>query len=282
MPLALPQSNWQPTEILRWVCSKPSSTGVAIVVTDAGEGYLKAMGNPEGEHVLACELVATQLARLFALPTFDYALIEVTGVPEIWLPNGDVATPGPAFITRSEKGGSWGGKPRELKRLVNVPDISRLVVFDTWIRNRDRYTPPPNERCNRDNVFLSREAPSGKLLLRAMDHTHCFVGGGELTPRLSHIDHIRDSVVYGLFPEFRRFLGKDGVQAAGDTLHRIPRKEVEDVIQSIPSEWKVNDRTRAALADFLIGRAAYVAEHIMNWIWPQDEFEFMKEAEDEP
>ncbi len=44
-----PQSNWQPTEVRRFVRSVPSSTGVAVVITDAGEGYLKAIGNPEGE-----------------------------------------------------------------------------------------------------------------------------------------------------------------------------------------------------------------------------------------
>ncbi len=194
-----------------------------------------------------------------------------------------MARQGPAFITRSEKGGSWGGKSRELRRLVNVSDISRLVVFDSWIRNRDRYSPPPNGRCNRDNVFLSREAPTGKLLLRAMDHTHCFVRGGELTPRLSHIDHIQERVVYGLFPKFRPFVekDKDAVRVAVDVLRSILRSEVEDVVQSIPPEWQVNDRTRAALTDFLVGRAAYVAERIMDWIWPQDEFEFMNGAKGE-
>ncbi len=73
------QLKWQPTEIRRFVRSVPSSTGVAVVISDAGEGYLKAIGNPEGEHVLACEWVATHLARWFGLPTFDFTLIEVMG-----------------------------------------------------------------------------------------------------------------------------------------------------------------------------------------------------------
>lgn len=276
------QSSWQPTKILRWVRSIPSSTNVAVVVTDLGEGYLKAMGNPAGEHALACELVATQLARRFNLATFEYALIEVTDVPKIPFSSGGIAKPGPAFITRSEKGGTWSGKPRELKRLVNPSDIARLVVFDTWIRNRDRYSPPPDKRCNRDNVFLSQEAPAGNLLLRAMDHTHCFLVGGELTHRLSQISHVRDSVTYGLFPEFRPFLNKnkDAIRDAIDTLRGIPRNEVEDAVQSIPPDWLVNNRAKAALAEFLTARAAYVAEHIMDWIWPQVEFDFMNEAED--
>ena len=275
-------SAWQPTEIRRFVRSVPSSTGVAIVITDAGEGYLKAIGNPEGEHTLACEWVATHLARLLGLPTFDFSLIKVTDIDEIRLPNGDIAKPGLAFITRSEKGETWGGKARELKRLVNMSDISRLVVFDTWTRNCDRYCSPPKKRCNRGNVFLSREAPPGKLLLRAMDHTHCFTCGGELTRRISAIDRVQESLVYGLFPEFRKFLKVDAVQAAADTLQIIPHDEVEGIVQSIPPDWQVSSQARAALKDFVIRRADYVAENIIEWIWPQNNFEFMNEAEVEP
>ncbi|MCX7424656.1 MAG: hypothetical protein NTW96_03360 [Planctomycetia bacterium] len=250
-------------------------------MTDAGEGYLKAIGNPEGEHVLACEWVATHLARQLGLPTFDFSLIEVTDVDEIPLPNGGKAKSGPAFITRAEKGGFWSGKRRELKRLTNPSDISRLVVFDTWTLNCDRYY-LPKKRCNRSNVFLSREAPPGKLLLRAMDHTHCFTCGGELTRTITHIDRVRESVVYGCFPEFDEFVTRDAVLAATDTLRSIPHNYVEDVIQSVPPEWQVNGKARAALADLVSRRAAYVAEHIMDWIRPQNEFEFMNPAEGEP
>ncbi len=64
-------------------------------------------------------------------------------------------------------------------------------------------------------------------------------------------------------------------------LQNLPRSEVEDVIQSIPPEWQVGDKAKTALADLLTRRAAYVAERIMDWIWPQSEFEFLNEAEDE-
>jgi len=234
------QSAWRPTEIVRFVRSIPSSTGVAVVVTDVGEGYVKVIGNAEGEHVLACEWVATHLAQWLGLPTFDFCLIPVTEVDEIWLPDGKLAKPGPAFITRSEKGGDWGGTPRELKRLTNVSDISRLIVFDTWTRNCDRYC-PPKKRCNRDNVFLSGEAPPGKLLLRAMDHTHCFTCGGTLTRRISRIDTIRDSVVYGLFPEFHPFLMRNVVQATADklvpqiTVVSPPKRRLPDFRGGLPN-----------------------------------------------
>jgi hypothetical protein len=70
--------SWQPSTTLRFRRSDPSSRGVVRVVTDQGVGFLKAIGNPEREHVLACEWVGTHLARLLRLPTFEIALIEVS------------------------------------------------------------------------------------------------------------------------------------------------------------------------------------------------------------
>ena len=70
-------SAWQPQTILRFIQSIPTSTNVVRVDTDAGEGFLKALCNPEGPHVLACELVGTLLAEWLGLPTLEHALVWV-------------------------------------------------------------------------------------------------------------------------------------------------------------------------------------------------------------
>lgn len=134
-------STWVPTAIRRFTASRDSGAGVLVVETDAGTGYLKAMGNPGGDHVLACEWVGTHLARWFGLQTLDFALIEVTELDELPFYRGGFAATGPAFITRSERGSPWGGTDRQLKQLINPEDISRLVVFDSLTRNWDRYAP---------------------------------------------------------------------------------------------------------------------------------------------
>jgi hypothetical protein len=179
-----------------------------VVMTDTGEGYLKAMGNEAGEHALACEWVGSQLARWLGLSTLDFSLIDVTEANELPFAKGGFAKPGPAFLTRTEPGEPWGGKKRELKRLINPQDINLLVVFDTWTLNCDRHAPKKDGtwRINRDNVFLSEEAPPGQLLLKSIDHTHCFTCGGDLTPKIAGIDQMRDPGIYGLFKEFRPFL----------------------------------------------------------------------------
>ena len=247
--------------------------------TDAGPGYLKALGSPEGPHVLACEWVGTQLAKRLGLSTFDFALIAVTAEDEIPFAKGGQAESGPAFITRAELGEPWSARATQLKRIVNPEDITRLVVFDTWTLNCDRHCLPPEgvvgrTRVNWNNVFLSEEAPAGQLLLKAIDHTHCFTCGRPLTKRLREIDRIKDERVFGLFPEFRPFRDRAQARQAAQDLRGIDRATVVQMIQTIPKEWEVGEEVQDALVDLILDRAVFVADTIEDRLWPQNEFGF--------
>jgi hypothetical protein len=267
---------WQPTCITQFVEARQSSTQVVIVETDAGRGFLKAMGNPEGEHALACDWVGTQLAKWFGLKTLDQAIVEVDEIVEIRLLNGDLAKTGPALVTRELPGDSWSGEPRQLKKLQNRDDISRLVVFDTWILNRDRHSA---KRVNRDNVFLSAE--SQQLELLAIDHTHCFgTSGGELTDRVANIGNCRDSAVYGLFPEFKEFLDKNIVSQAIEQLTKIDQEAITQILAGIPGEWDVSNKAKTALVSFLLQRAVHVADTLFERLWPQKELDFPVDPEE--
>jgi len=133
---------WRPRRILRPI--KQFSTGSAVirVETDQGEGFLKAMGAENGPHVLACELVGTLLGQRLGLQTLEFDLIDVAGNLDLRFANGKPVQPGPGFITRAEEGHTWGGDEGELGELNNPQDIGRLVAFDTWTMNCDRYRPP--------------------------------------------------------------------------------------------------------------------------------------------
>ena len=85
---------WQPTTILRFEGSVPSSSAVLRIVTDQGKGYLKALGNPEGPQILAREWVGTNLAKRFGLSTFEFSIIEVTEADELPFAKGGQALPG--------------------------------------------------------------------------------------------------------------------------------------------------------------------------------------------
>src|SRR5260370_25512573 len=233
-------SAWQPRTILRFVQSIPTSTNVVRVDTDAGEGFLKAMGNPEGSNVLACELVGPLWAGWLGLPTLRHALVSVTPDDEIPLAGGGLAAPGPAFITKAENGFPWGGDEEALRRISNPHDISRLVVLDTWIRNCDRYRPDPNLRVNVDNVFLVWQTGLERgLVLKAIDQTHAFTCGRELTARISQLDAISDTTVVGCFPEFESFLDREHVRAATLSLAQMDGAQAREFVARGPAQRQV-------------------------------------------
>ena len=203
--------------------------------------------------------------------------MEIHPDDEVPIAAGRLASPGPAFVARSERGNPWGGESTELVRLANRADIPTLVVFDTWTLNCDRFPPNPAERRpNFDNVFISHERESG-LTLIAMDHTHCFTCGNDLTDRADRIELVRDPRVYGLFPSFVPFMRRDRVQLAAERLKAISVPIVRDIVSEIPDAWQVEPRARTALVNLVVDRAAYVAEHIVASLrpacWPSDEDE---------
>ena len=252
---------WQPKRFRKFERNFRTSTGVALIETDAGQCYIKALGNPEGPHALAAEWVGTRLASAFGLPTFDIALLTLEKSDEIPFPKGGFALPGPAFCARQESGYPWGGSKTELEQITNPHDITRLVVFDTWTLNIDRHSPDPTtRRPNRDNVFLSTERePAGSPTLLAMDHTHCFTSGGELNNRLLRIDRIQADGLYGLFPEFVPFLSKEIMVSCTHKMVELSDTVVGEIVATLPREWDVDAAVKGALTQFLHDRARYLS-----------------------
>jgi len=69
---------WQPTTIRRPDEAFSTATETVRVTTNAGPGYLKALGNRGGPHYLAADWFGTQLAGWLGLPTFEFTIIQVT------------------------------------------------------------------------------------------------------------------------------------------------------------------------------------------------------------
>ena len=252
-------NGWTPSTITRYIGSFKTSTGVAVVDTDCGEGYLKALGNPEGPHVLACELVGSCLADWLGLPTLDFTLIEVTSDDEIPLGSGELAQPGPAFISRKVAGFSWGGNTEALLGSANPEDTSRLVAFDTWVLNCDRYRPDPVRR-NPDNVFFVQPSEAGaRPRLIAMDHSHTFTCGRELTRRIANVDRIQSSMVYGKFPEFMAVLNLAAEAEVLGRLREMNTAQAQEFVRRVPAAWEIDADVRAAWVEFIYRRALFVS-----------------------
>jgi hypothetical protein len=243
-----------------------SSSRVAVVQTDAGAAYLKAINNPWGPNVLACDWLGTQLARRFGLQTFDVAILELTDLDEVQIDEGVMATSGPTLIARAEEGSPMGGQ-KALNSVENIEDIPRLIVFDTWVRNCDRYAPglghEGGPRMNSDNLFLSAEdAPKGKFILKAIDHGHIFSCGHRLTNRLAEINNIKEERLYGLFPFFQPYVTTEQLEEVAKELSRVRSDLWKDLLDSIPDKWDVSAEARRAIDKFLLERARFLADNL--------------------
>jgi hypothetical protein len=267
---------WRPTTFLRFEQALDTSMGTARIVTDAGPAYIKALGNRQGPHPLACEWVGTNLARWFGLPTFEFALLRIdASVDEIPFLRGGTAASGPAFVTLAASGHTWGGSAEELASLVNPEAVAHLVVFDTWTRNCDRYPADLTTRKpNYDNVFLEdvADAQDGSSRLVAMDHTHCFTCGRDLDETVAHIEKVKDERLYGLFPAFAGLVQRKDVEAGLGRLRQLEEQTVAEFVESIPAEWQVSAVARQALLEMIYRRAGFVAESMLAALetacWP--------------
>ena len=230
-------------------------------MTDESLAVVKTLGNPEGPHALAREWIITRLADWFGLQTFDIAQLEISDFEEIT--NGKdngLAEPGMAVATRFEQGKNWDGKSTTLSLLENPEDISKIVVFDTWVRNRDRHRPP--SRQNLGNVFLSEEnASKGRFVLKAIDHTHC-LAEGDLNAKIKQLANVRDETLYGLFPGFYSRIDNSQVTIALDRMQEADRPMLMEVIGALPREWSVSPDAIVSLVDFLLNRASFLTEQL--------------------
>ncbi len=249
-----------------------TSTGTAVVETDAGTGYLKALGNPEGPHALVCELIGTRLAAFLGLQTLDWALVNLPQGKAINYSNGTHSKAGTAFVTRDESASEessrpWDGTEADLECLENPSDLAGLVVLDTWTRNCDRFSESGfagEARRNLRNVLLSPVGTApGMLRLLAIDHTHCFTCGREITPRIANLASVRDSKLYGLFPEFSRYVSREAVKRPLERAQTLSR-EAASRITAVPADWGLGAEAREALGTFLLDRAIYLGENLVG------------------
>lgn len=265
---------WQPTAILQADRAYRTATDTVRVTTNEGPGFLKALGNHGGPHLLAADWVGTKLAAWLGLPTFETAIVPVTELDEIIFINDKRAAPGPAFIAKEMSGETWGAVKGRLTVLVNPGDVGKLMLFDTWTRNADRYPPDLDVRKpNYNNLFFSNAGlPDNHWRLIAMDHTHCFTSGRDLNTKLATIDIVKDDRVYGLFPELKPYLLQPEVraelEAAVDKLATLDRAWVREQIATIPPEWQVEPAAREALEEFICQRANFLSLNYRSMIEP--------------
>ena len=260
--------HWQPARIERVNRVLATSTKPLLVVTDAGTALVKYMGNRAGLDALVTELLAAELAGRVGLRTPDFAVVEIPDIET----NDPLVTVqgGPAFFSRWEQAQSLSPNSKLLANLRRPSDVALLVVFDTWIRNKDRFADDADGGVlNYDNILFKPDKRKTQLLV--IDHSHAFA-------ETSLEDEIHDfwateETVYGLFNEFAPMLTRHDVKSALDTLCAVAIGEIRDICLSPPPEWGFTAGTANRLADLLVTRANRMSDWLPDAIFDQMELD---------
>ncbi|TCM57578.1 hypothetical protein C8J36_102380 [Rhizobium sp. PP-F2F-G48] len=261
--------NWQPTRIERVNDVLNTSTKPLLVVTDVGLALLKYIGNAQGEDALVAELLAAELAAMIGLITPDFA---VKRIPVIPTRNPFViAQSGPAFFSRWEPATTLAPNSQLLRSLRDPRDIAKLVVFDTWLRNKDRFSMAGHGGVvNYDNILIVPDKRKSRLLI--IDHSHAFA---ETTLEDEiNADWANEEQVYGLFNEFAPILRRRDVEAAINVICSLAPGDIRDACRSTPIEWGFGRPLADLLSELLIQRAARMQSWLPTAIFDQLELNF--------
>jgi hypothetical protein len=238
----------------------PSSTRPALVGTDAGIGYIKGISNPAGTCALISELISAELGTWFGLQIPPFSIVDRCDIDIPMQLLGRRIEP-PCFYSHKIKGAvPFDNTGAMLGKLRDKDDIVRLVVFDTWIRNNDRFF---EGSANSDNLLFSKDPEYDLYLLNPIDHSHC-IAEADFLDALPDQHCANDERIYGFFPQFVPYVSREAVSNALSQLGTLPRSFVEDCVNQIPPQWGATGQVRTALVNFICNRAAYVVQTIAN------------------
>lgn len=249
----------QPLEVRREVENFLSSTSPIRVDTDVGEGFLKSLGNPMGSSTLVSELVCGELATWLGLQVPPFAVVKQCQIDLTMAKNGMPMIP-PMFFSLAVDGTPHDRGDTFLSRLRDPSDVALLVVFDTWVRNWDRFFDGDD---NADNLLYVKAEGRRKYDLVPIDHSNCFLGNDVDFPTSAAPEAwVLDPNIYGKFPEFDPYISAKSVRRAVMKLSQLDRDFVVQVVNSIPPEWGLGPNAALSLIDLICGRAEYVVNTI--------------------
>lgn len=245
--------NWQPHAIERVTRVLDTNTKPLLAVTDEGLAVVKFIGNPAGLDALVCELIGSELANMIGLQTPDFAIYDI---PELELPNNAwlQVDPGPAFFSRwDQTATSLSPDSVLLKKLRQPEDLAKLVVLDTWLRNKDRFDEAGDdgyENVNFDNVLLRPDKRKVQMLV--IDWTHA-IAETTLEDDLSQ-GWVDEQKVYGMFPQFAPFVTLELVQQALECVNKIDPDEIQGICRGVPPDWGMTQNLADRLSTYIIER----------------------------
>ncbi|MHB9011836.1 MAG: HipA family kinase [Ignavibacteriaceae bacterium] len=212
------------------------------------------------------ELIAAQLAKIVAIPTPQFALVEIN---QNILPSNFIYSAGKPY------GLGFGSLflPGTIKNITNieeiisyakhskygiVEDLIKISAFDIWLRNTDRSVNNPN--------LLVKEAGK-QIRLYAIDHSSIFseLNYLNLEKEVDEVPPVGDNLVDNelfshLYFNYGFFFNKIKHDICFE-ISKISEVIIRDIIENIPSEWKLSLEEKEGIFNFINKRKISVENH---------------------
>lgn len=223
----------------------PVGTGTSrshIVLAENGEKYIikGPQLNPRAPYIAANELIAATLAGVLSLPMMDYTIIEMAG--HFYFGSRWMDTDSFYPVITAEL----------LQRCENRQRVYDVVVFDTWLCNTDRH----------DENLIVRRVDS-KHLVMLNDHSHCLVGEGEDTRRLSSLTPSLPERYVTLPFVQQAIIEASKLQATVRAVEQLSDGIIRDAVQSAPDEL-LSTADRNTIQNFVLTRRDNLRDRFIN------------------
>ncbi len=229
---------------------------------DGQEYWIKDSHGGKKRRALINEWLGAALARHLGICVPDWEAVELLSDsfdPDVIQPRGRILTLGLCFgscnvhpmVDFSDQTINLRSKPI-FDQITNPEDFIRIAIFDLWIANGDR---------NSNNYNLIMKRGLDELTFFAIDHSFMFEDL-EFPTIHREIDSFQDEIgsLFGT-EAYRKLLKKIGLQRARNVgtgflnqIDNLTDGVLNGIIDTIPAEWKLSQKERDFIADFLLRR----------------------------
>ena len=248
------------------------SRPLLVTIEGIGPAILKYNGNPQGNRVLANEVIGHQLCDLMGLehPKCGIAdlpidLLGPTGsleLPETDRYDSCVVSPGKHFyIELLEPALYVDAEELASLQVVNGGMFPGVVTLDLLVGNKDRSSRNPNLLVHRSE---------GHQRLTTIDLGSSFGGGvwglgNLLDPSFAPVSE----PVYG--PDFAPFMEAirnptEAFRPWVDIASRLTDAQLTATVAAIPNEWELTDEERTELVNYMLVRRNGLSQHVSRRI----------------
>lgn len=220
----------------------------------------KTFNNPEGNRVLANEYICYHIAKLLNIhiPEAGVAIFnKETMISTEIQDKFDKELQhyyGLGYFSTNRDKVTQLTCPLVLSTQSNNNDISKIIMFDHLICNKDR---------NPGNLLI--DIKKGDKFMSIIDHTHVFSHGAiwdyNILQRLileqDYTDNdvmLRNAYIYDMFKEFRALNIEDLLSICADFKNQLTDKALYDIIESVPQIWGIHNREIQIIYDYIMYR----------------------------